>query len=125
MREARKEALDGVAQEDEDASFRRRLGEQLDLSATRVWGAGECLKKLGLQRETPLTLRLTPRPGRPVNVRLAEGGALAELEGGSASILSLRVQLREAEWPAVITLIAKPRARELAQEFDRGPDAQL
>jgi len=76
-----------------------RLGEEFDLCATRVWGAGECLKKRGLQRETPLTLRLV------------NGSALAELEAGSASILSLVVQLRDAERPAVITLLAPAPAR--------------
>jgi enediyne polyketide synthase len=82
-----------------------RLDEDLHCSATRIWGAGECLKKLGLQRETPLTLRLV------------NGRAIVELEAGSAAILSLVVQLREAERPAVITLLAPQSAR--------GPHAQL
>jgi enediyne polyketide synthase len=84
-----------------------RMDEALDQSATRVWGAGECLKKLGSQRETPLTLRTV------------NGSALAELEAGSASILSLVVKLRGEETPAVITLIAEQPQRE----FVRGTHA--
>jgi enediyne polyketide synthase len=80
-----------------------QMDEALDQSATRVWGAGECLKKLGSQRETPLTLR-------DVN-----GSTLAELEAGSASILSFVVKLRGAEVPAVITLITEPPLREFAR----------
>jgi enediyne polyketide synthase len=77
-----------------------QMEEGLDQSATRVWGAGECLKKLGSQRETPVTLRYV------------NGSTLAEFEAGSASILSFVVQLSGAQLPAVITLIAEQSLRE-------------
>jgi enediyne polyketide synthase len=77
-----------------------QMEEGLDQSATRLWGAGECLKKLGSQRETPVTLRTV------------NGSTLAEFEAGSASILSFVVQLSGAQLPAVITLIAEQSLRE-------------
>jgi hypothetical protein len=69
------------------------------------------LKKMGSQRETPLTLRDT--------------GAreLAELTAGSASIISVVVQLNGAENPAVITLMAEPSRHRSAGELDGELDA--
>jgi enediyne polyketide synthase len=70
-------------------------GEPFDASATRVWGAQECMRKLGLQRETPITLRAT------------RGEEELHLEAGAYAVLSLKTRLRGCEQPVVITLIGK------------------
>jgi enediyne polyketide synthase len=82
-----------------------QVGEALDCSATRVWGAVECLKKLGMQYDTPITLTCV------------NGGTWLKLEAANTSVLSILMQLQVAEQPVVITL-ASPSS-------NRGLHAQL
>ncbi|MBW2274105.1 MAG: SDR family oxidoreductase [Deltaproteobacteria bacterium] len=70
--------------------------ETFDASATRVWGAQECLRKLGLQRETPITLG--DAAGEADCVRF---------EAGSHSVVSLKARIQGSDEPVVITLMAQ------------------
>jgi enediyne polyketide synthase len=70
-------------------------GEPLDTSATRVWGARECLRKLGLPHETPILLRA------------AVDGELVRFDAGPSAIASLKVRIKAADRPLVITLLAR------------------
>jgi enediyne polyketide synthase len=68
-------------------------GESLDVAATRVFGAAECLRKAGLQRETPLV------PGG------SPDADVVRLSAAGVDVLSLLVRFVAAEHPLVVSLL--------------------
>jgi enediyne polyketide synthase len=74
-----------------------RRGESIDSVATRVWGAQECLRKLGVQRDSPLLC--IERDDLP--------GACALLQAGALRVISLEARVRDSQAPVVITLVAR------------------
>jgi len=69
--------------------------EELPLAATRVWGAVECLRKVGRARVEPVTL------GQP----RADGWV--SLRSGGARIASFSTSVREVEQPVVFTMLTE------------------
>ena len=65
------------------------------VSATRVWGAVECIRKVGLQRET--SLAVASGPDQKV-VRLRAGGAV---------LISLEALIQGTVAPVVISVLAR------------------
>jgi len=70
-------------------------GESFDASATRVWGALECARKLGLERETPIAF------AGPLD------GAALRLRVGRLAALSLSARLAGVDRPLVATLLLR------------------
>jgi enediyne polyketide synthase len=70
-------------------------GEDLSLSATRVWGAVECLRKVGRARIEPITLD-EPRADRWVSMR-----------AGTARITTFPTTVRDITEPVVFTMLTE------------------
>jgi enediyne polyketide synthase len=70
-------------------------GEELSLAATRVWGAVECLRKVGRARIEPITVG-EPGADRWVNLR-----------SGSARIATFCTTVRDVAEPVVFTMLAE------------------
>ena len=75
----------------------RARRESIDSAATRLWGAQECLRKLGLQHGSPLVFIDPPD----------STGDYARLHAGHWTVLSLEARIRDSEAPVVITLMAR------------------
>src|SRR5579863_3133496 len=73
--------------------IQRERGEELPLAATRVWGAVECLRKLGWVLTGPVTL--------------AEGGAAGWvlLQAGTVKIATFCTFLRDQPEPVIFTVL--------------------
>ena len=71
-------------------------GEDFDVSATRVWGAIECLRKLGVQREVPIVAAVTE-----------PSSALVRFDAGDLAVVSVVAEIPGVALPIVITLLAK------------------
>jgi len=80
----------------------RERSECIDTSATRLWGAIECLRKFGLQRETPLS------------VAGDCAGEVVRIEAGAYATVSLEATVRGAGHPVVISLLARSSKRDRA-----------
>jgi len=72
----------------------RELGERLDQSATRVWSAVECLRKIGVSAGAPLTLRQ----------RLDDGWVV--LGSGALSVATSALSIRRSETPLAVAIAA-------------------
>ena len=70
-------------------------GEELSLAATRVWGAVECLRKVGRARIEPIT------------VGEAAAEAWVTLRSGSARIATFPTTVRDVQDPVVFTMLAE------------------
>ncbi|MEA2207389.1 MAG: enediyne polyketide synthase, partial [Blastocatellia bacterium] len=70
-------------------------GEELSLAATRVWGAVECLRKVGRARIEPITVG-EPGADRWVNLR-----------SGTARIATFTTTVRDVAEPVVFTMLAE------------------
>lgn len=75
----------------------RERGERLSASATRVWGAVECLRKVGRAAAEPITLA-EPGTDRWVLLR-----------SGNAQIATFLTSLQEMTEPVVFTTLTQPR----------------
>ena len=73
----------------------RERGEDLAVSATRAWGAIECLRKVGRALPGPVTLGESP-PG---------GWVL--LKAGTASIATFATHVRHEAAPVVFTFLTE------------------
>ena len=73
----------------------REAGELFDAAATRLWSAGECLKKAGLPADAPLTLEACEPDGW---VRLRSGGFL---------VATYLAQTRDAASPLIIATLTE------------------
>jgi enediyne polyketide synthase len=71
----------------------RESGESYDVSATRVWAAGECLKKAGAS------------PGGPLSVDAKAPDGWLMLASGRLRIATVNVEVREAQSPLVIAIL--------------------
>ena len=69
--------------------------EALDLAATRIWSASECLKKAGAMIDVPLMLLDTNTDD------------VVWLESGESAIATLVVSVRDFEQPLVFALLVK------------------
>ncbi len=72
-----------------------RSEEPFDVSATRLWGASECVRKLGLPRETPITLS-TPL-----------GNGALRLHVGRTEMLSFSARLAGADAARIFSLLVR------------------
>jgi enediyne polyketide synthase len=70
-------------------------GEELSLAATRVWGAVECLRKVGRARIEAITVD-EPRADRWVSMR-----------AGTARITTFPTTVRDVEDPVVFTMLTE------------------
>ncbi|MEO7262048.1 MAG: polyketide synthase dehydratase domain-containing protein, partial [Jatrophihabitantaceae bacterium] len=70
-------------------------GEELSLAATRVWGAVECLRKVGRARIEPITVD-EPRPDHWVSLR-----------SGAARITTFPTTVRDVKEPVVFTMLTE------------------
>jgi enediyne polyketide synthase len=70
-------------------------GEELSLAATRVWGAVECLRKVGRARIEPITV------GEPA------ADHWVTLRSGNARIATFPTTLRDVQEPVVFTMLAE------------------
>lgn len=77
-------------------------GESLDAAATRLFGASECAKKLGLRTDAPWL------------VASRDDDGLVQLVAGEHAALSLRVRIRDVADPVVLTLLSRTRSGERA-----------
>ncbi|MFV2096441.1 SDR family NAD(P)-dependent oxidoreductase [Micromonospora sp. LOL_014] len=75
----------------------RELAEPLDVAATRVWSAVECLQKIGRPQPTPLS-QLTGGPAGWV-----------VLASGSQRIATVATTLRDHPGPVVVAVLAQGR----------------
>jgi enediyne polyketide synthase len=68
--------------------------EELDLAATRIWTASECLKKAGAMVNAPLVL-------------LDSTDDVVWLESGKNALATLAVSVREFEQPLVLAVLVQ------------------
>ena len=73
--------------------------ESFDVSATRVWGAIESMKKLGVQHNAPIVV--SP------SADLAASPAIVLFDVGGLAIVSVVVEIAGIEDPIVISLLAR------------------
>ena len=77
----------------------RLRDESFDVSATRVWGAIESMKKLGVQHNAPIVV--SP------SADLAASPAIVLFDVGDLAIVSVVVEIAGIEDPIVISLLAR------------------
>ncbi len=85
-----------------------KLGESLDVAATRVWCAMECLKKAALPANTPLTLRAEP------------GEQWLLLAAGAYTIASFAAPLRDAAYPRALGVLLPNPDQGAIQDIEHG-----
>jgi enediyne polyketide synthase len=81
--------------------------EALDITATRIWSASECLKKASAMVNSPLVLLETPAPGE------------IWLESGESAIASFVLRLRDTEQPLVFALLLQPTNNSTSQNLEK------
>jgi enediyne polyketide synthase len=75
--------------------IRRERGEELSAAATRVWGAVECLRKIGRAIAGPITLGQSRPDG------------WVRLDSGRAQIATFLTRLRDEPYPVVFTILTE------------------
>ncbi len=82
----------------------RERGEDLAVSATRVWGAMECLRKVGRALPGPVTLEESPPGGW---VLLRAGAVSSSRASGTTSIATFVTHVRDEAAPVVFAILTE------------------
>ena len=85
----------------------QETGEALDVTATRIWCASECLKKAGIVADAPLLL---------MNHASSSPNETVWLESGKSAIATFVLSVREVEEALVFAVLI---SKEEVMEGDR------
>ncbi|MEQ9487199.1 MAG: SDR family NAD(P)-dependent oxidoreductase [Coleofasciculus sp. F4-SAH-05] len=79
----------------------------LDITATRIWSASECLKKAGAMVNSPLVFLETPTAGE------------VWLESGKSAIATFILYLRDIEQPLIFAVLLQPTDNSTSQNLEK------
>jgi enediyne polyketide synthase len=106
------EDLLGVRRFDLAQVVAQETGESLDVAATRIWCANECLKKAGMIADAPLLLMQSKIQNPKSKIEMVW------LESGEKAIATFVVSLREVEEALVFAvLVQRQEVKQLSAKF--------